>query len=87
MAALLKDHERIQANQANMPNDDDIDIKKIKKVRSHFCPQLHHRGGGKAHVQTCEKKSPYPLLKAAHSVPEGTAPPPTYCWKTRVFIA
>ncbi|KAM3827868.1 ras-specific guanine nucleotide-releasing factor 1 isoform 2-T2 [Vipera latastei] len=34
MAALLKDHERIQANQANMPNDDDIDIKKIKKVQS-----------------------------------------------------
>ncbi|XP_026565109.1 ras-specific guanine nucleotide-releasing factor 1 isoform X2 [Pseudonaja textilis] len=34
IAALLKDHERIQANQANMPNDDDIDIKKIKKVQS-----------------------------------------------------
>ncbi|KAL7980235.1 hypothetical protein Chor_001503 [Crotalus horridus] len=34
MAALLKEHERIQANQANMPNDDDIDIKKIKKVQS-----------------------------------------------------
>uniref|UniRef100_A0A8C5SXK3 Ras protein specific guanine nucleotide releasing factor 1 n=1 Tax=Laticauda laticaudata TaxID=8630 RepID=A0A8C5SXK3_LATLA len=34
IAALLKDHKRIQANQANMPNDDDIDIKKIKKVQS-----------------------------------------------------
>ncbi|XP_039217922.1 ras-specific guanine nucleotide-releasing factor 1 [Crotalus tigris] len=34
MAALLKEHERIQANQANVPNDDDIDIKKIKKVQS-----------------------------------------------------
>ncbi|ETE69441.1 Ras-specific guanine nucleotide-releasing factor 1, partial [Ophiophagus hannah] len=34
IATLLKDHERIQANQANMPNDDDIDIKKIKKVQS-----------------------------------------------------
>ncbi|XP_013931557.1 PREDICTED: ras-specific guanine nucleotide-releasing factor 1 isoform X2 [Thamnophis sirtalis] len=34
IAALLKDHERIQSNQANVPNDDDIDIKKIKKVQS-----------------------------------------------------
>ncbi|XP_025026621.1 ras-specific guanine nucleotide-releasing factor 1 isoform X2 [Python bivittatus] len=34
IAALLKDHQRIQSNQANVPSDDDIDIKKIKKVQS-----------------------------------------------------
>uniref|UniRef100_A0A670KG16 Ras protein specific guanine nucleotide releasing factor 1 n=1 Tax=Podarcis muralis TaxID=64176 RepID=A0A670KG16_PODMU len=34
IAALLKDNERIQSNQTNAPNDDDSDIKKIKKVQS-----------------------------------------------------
>ncbi|XP_062998834.1 ras-specific guanine nucleotide-releasing factor 1 [Elgaria multicarinata webbii] len=34
IAALLKDNERIQSNQTNVPNDDDSDIKKIKKVQS-----------------------------------------------------
>ncbi|XP_063170292.1 ras-specific guanine nucleotide-releasing factor 1 [Candoia aspera] len=34
IAALLKDHERIQSSQANVPHDDDTDIKKIKKVQS-----------------------------------------------------
>ncbi|NWI40973.1 RGRF1 factor, partial [Picathartes gymnocephalus] len=34
IASLLKDHERIQANQSSTPSDDDSDIKKIKKVQS-----------------------------------------------------
>ncbi|XP_057242157.1 ras-specific guanine nucleotide-releasing factor 1 isoform X2 [Malurus melanocephalus] len=34
IASLLKDHERIQASQSSAPNDDDSDIKKIKKVQS-----------------------------------------------------
>uniref|UniRef100_A0A8D2Q722 Ras protein specific guanine nucleotide releasing factor 1 n=1 Tax=Varanus komodoensis TaxID=61221 RepID=A0A8D2Q722_VARKO len=34
IAALLKDNERIQSNQTSAPNDDDSDIKKIKKVQS-----------------------------------------------------
>ncbi|XP_053128370.1 ras-specific guanine nucleotide-releasing factor 1 isoform X1 [Hemicordylus capensis] len=34
IAALLKDKERIHSNQTSTPNDDDIDIKKIKKVQS-----------------------------------------------------
>ncbi|NXK40780.1 RGRF1 factor, partial [Piprites chloris] len=34
IAALLKDHERIQASQTSAPSDDDSDIKKIKKVQS-----------------------------------------------------
>ncbi|KAJ7416775.1 Ras-specific guanine nucleotide-releasing factor 1 [Willisornis vidua] len=34
IASLLKDHERIQANQTSAPSDDDSDIKKIKKVQS-----------------------------------------------------
>ncbi|NXL62863.1 RGRF1 factor, partial [Chordeiles acutipennis] len=34
IAALLKDHERIQAGQTSAPSDDDSDIKKIKKVQS-----------------------------------------------------
>uniref|UniRef100_A0A7M4E1B3 Ras protein specific guanine nucleotide releasing factor 1 n=1 Tax=Crocodylus porosus TaxID=8502 RepID=A0A7M4E1B3_CROPO len=34
IASLLKDNERIQSIQTNAPNDDDSDIKKIKKVQS-----------------------------------------------------
>uniref|UniRef100_A0ABM5EYQ8 Ras-specific guanine nucleotide-releasing factor 1 isoform X1 n=2 Tax=Pogona vitticeps TaxID=103695 RepID=A0ABM5EYQ8_9SAUR len=34
IAALLKDNERIQSSQTSPPNDDDSDIKKIKKVQS-----------------------------------------------------
>ncbi|XP_054858848.1 ras-specific guanine nucleotide-releasing factor 1 isoform X2 [Eublepharis macularius] len=34
IAALLKENERIQSNQTNVPSDDDSDIKKIKKVQS-----------------------------------------------------
>nr|XP_056721979.1 ras-specific guanine nucleotide-releasing factor 1 [Euleptes europaea] len=34
IAALLKENERIQSNQTNIPSDDDSDIKKIKKVQS-----------------------------------------------------
>ncbi|XP_066492101.1 ras-specific guanine nucleotide-releasing factor 1 [Tiliqua scincoides] len=34
IAALLKDNERIQSNQTSAPNDDDNDIRKIKKVQS-----------------------------------------------------
>ncbi|XP_067411532.1 ras-specific guanine nucleotide-releasing factor 1 isoform X1 [Emydura macquarii macquarii] len=34
IASLLKDNERIQSTQSSVPNDDDSDIKKIKKVQS-----------------------------------------------------
>ncbi|KAH1184085.1 ras-specific guanine nucleotide-releasing factor 1 isoform X1 [Mauremys mutica] len=34
IASLLKDNERIQSTQSSAPNDDDSDIKKIKKVQS-----------------------------------------------------
>ncbi|XP_077173804.1 ras-specific guanine nucleotide-releasing factor 1 isoform X2 [Paroedura picta] len=34
IAALLKENERIQSNQTNVPSDDDSDLKKIKKVQS-----------------------------------------------------
>ncbi|XP_010630097.1 ras-specific guanine nucleotide-releasing factor 1 isoform X2 [Fukomys damarensis] len=34
IASLLKDNERIQSSQTVTPNDDDSDIKKIKKVQS-----------------------------------------------------
>ncbi|XP_043932315.1 ras-specific guanine nucleotide-releasing factor 1 [Protopterus annectens] len=34
IASLLKDNERIQSNQTTTPNEDDVDIKKIKKVQS-----------------------------------------------------
>ncbi|KAJ7311139.1 hypothetical protein JRQ81_006742 [Phrynocephalus forsythii] len=34
IAELLKDNERIQSTQTSPPNDDDSDIKKIKKVQS-----------------------------------------------------
>lgn len=32
IASLLKDNERIQSTQTVTPNDEDSDIKKIKKV-------------------------------------------------------
>lgn len=32
IASLLKDHERVQSTQTTAPNDEDSDIKKIKKV-------------------------------------------------------
>ncbi|XP_006905435.1 ras-specific guanine nucleotide-releasing factor 1 [Pteropus alecto] len=34
IASLLKDHERVQSTQTTAPNDEDSDIKKIKKVQS-----------------------------------------------------
>lgn len=49
IAALLKDNERIQSTQTVTTNDDDSDIKKIKKVGAIVQPALLRARGGQCH--------------------------------------
>jgi Ras-specific guanine nucleotide-releasing factor 1 len=50
IASLLKDNERIQSTQTVTPNDEDSDIKKIKKVCTIFLAGLFRKP-----AQGCER--------------------------------
>lgn len=75
IASLLKDHERVQSTQTTAPNDEDSDIKKIKKV----CTVLPGCTTASALLRATPAPSRYPLGALTQPQTEPAAVTPEQC--------